>query len=368
MVTVKNERRRRYVSITMLFITVGMLLLGMGILLRSFEVSSDDIQLSFFPPSSRELTSTTVTSHGLTSHNDSSTTTSTTKEKSNDIQPLQKRSSSSSIPQQVLDRNHDLMKSARGYLEKGDHPCATSFGRLRRRITCEEDNFKDMITSLPLRDYPHDGHQKEIYHKFVGKYNEVKGMLHPQLAFPSKNDCVVYGMGIHDDSGFEQHMSTFCHHVHAFDCTVETDSPAVQGKSFTFHQTCIGSPTAIDAVQMYGNNNRQLTFKSLSTVMEELGHTHIDLLKFDIEGSEWELFEKEILPLPPSKLPKQILFELHTEKSNPMFVPPKSVKGRGRDEVNRLMLKLFDLGYRIIEQERNDGDPYCTEVSMVRVT
>lgn len=32
-------------------------------------------------------------------------------------------------------------------------------------------------------------------------------------------------------------------------------------------------------------------FLSLSTLMAELGHTHIDLLKMDIEGSEFEVFE-----------------------------------------------------------------------------
>jgi hypothetical protein len=286
-------------------------------------------------------------------------------------------SSSSLIPQHVLDEHAELMQKARDYLEKGDHPCPSSYGARydRRGFKCEQDNFKDMVVSLPLRDYQmklQQQNKKEnrhelLYHKFVGKYKEVKGMLHPRLAFPNKGECVVYGMGIHDDSKFEQYMTTHCDHVHAFDCTVDVDKIAVKGKPFTFHQICIGSATGIDVVSSYGNNQRSLMFKPLAQVMEELGHDYIDLLKFDIEGSEWELFEKEILELPQSKLPKQILFELHTAKANPNFVPPKSVEGRDRAAVNRLMLRLFDVGYRIIEQERNDGDPYCTEISMVRI-
>ena len=311
------------------------------------------------------------------------------------------------------------MQKARQYLERGNNECPSSYRyyRLKRNFNCEQDTFKDLIVSLPLRDYDEerrrrqrqkkkmmmtmnhehipqteqkDGHareqiirigqhqseeegdqegedQQDMYHKFVGKHHEVKGMLNPHLAFPSKDDCVVYGLGIHDDSRFEQYMTKFCNKVHAFDCTVKPTTGAVNGQPFTFHQTCIGSESMIDSVSEYGNNQRQLSFRSLAEVMKDLGHDHIDMLKFDIEGSEWELFENEILQLPPSKLPNQLLFEFHTEGANPNFVPTASVKGRDRLEVNRLMLLLFDVGYRIIEMERNDGDPYCAEISMIRI-
>jgi len=324
----------------------------------------------------------------------------------------------SAVLQHVLEVNDGLMQKARQHLERGNNECPSSYRhyRLKPGFNCEQDTYKDLIVSLPLRDYdeerrrtrqnnrkhknPQQTEQKEeqtqglglrigqhhseeeeeegdhqedddeeedVYHKFVGRYHEVKGMLHPRLAFPSKDNCVVYGIGIHDDSRFERYMTNFCNHVHAFDCTVKPTRLAVKGQPFTFHQTCIGSESMIDSVSKYGNNQRQLSFKSLAEVMKDLGHDHIDLLKFDVEGSEWELFENEILRLPQSKLPKQLLFELHTEGANPNFVPTASVEGRDRLEVNRLMLRLFDVGYRIIEQERNDGDPFCTEISMLRI-
>ena len=133
------------------------------------------------------------------------------------------------IPQHVLDRNLDLMNEARGYLEQGNHPCTTvAYGRrMHNRLECSEDHFKDLVISLQLRDLSSDQGQP-LYHKFIGTNDEVKGMINPNLVFPSKENCVIYGMGIHDDSTFEQYMSQYCDHVHAFDYTVDTASPVVE--------------------------------------------------------------------------------------------------------------------------------------------
>jgi len=34
----------------------------------------------------------------------------------------------------------------------------------------------------------------------------------------------------------------------------------------------------------------RVQLRSITSIMEELGHTHIDILKIDIEGSEWDFF------------------------------------------------------------------------------
>ena len=52
----------------------------------------------------------------------------------------------------------------------------------------------------------------------------------------------------------------------------------------------------------------QVQMKQLSTIMNELGHTDINLLKMDIEGSEYEV----IRSLESSSIrPKQLLVEFH---------------------------------------------------------
>mmetsp|Transcript_117607 Transcript_117607/g.329308 ORF Transcript_117607/g.329308 Transcript_117607/m.329308 type:complete len:102 (-) Transcript_117607:127-432(-) len=99
--------------------------------------------------------------------------------------------------------------------------------------------------------------------------------------------------------------------------------------------------------------------------MAELKHTSVDLLKFDIEGFEWRLFESELLG--SKTLPAQLSFELHAEGANPAYVPPANIKGKNFPEINQLFLKLFDLGYRVVSKEINGGDPACAEFVLVNV-
>lgn len=110
-----------------------------------------------------------------------------------------------------------------------------------------------------------------------------------------------------------------------------------------------------------------LIFKSLEQTMNELGHTYLDLLKFDIEGFEWGLFQSEILTKRREQLPEQISFELHTSAANPGYVPHDVVKGKGFKQVNKLMLDLFNAGYRITSKEVNNGDPACAEFVALNV-
>lgn len=59
-----------------------------------------------------------------------------------------------------------------------------------------------------------------------------------------------------------------------------------------------------------GAGKIQVASKSLTTVMGELGHNHIDLLKLDIEGSEYSLLESMLGKENPI-LPTQVLVEFH---------------------------------------------------------
>ena len=111
----------------------------------------------------------------------------------------------------------------------------------------------------------------------------------------------------------------------------------------------------------------QFTFKTLPEVMLGLNHTKVDILKFDIEGAEWELITQNILPLPWSMLPAQLLFELHGAGANPKYVSPSLTNGKTRRQVNKLFLGLHDRGYRILSSIRNRRDHSCSEFSLVLV-
>lgn len=216
--------------------------------------------------------------------------------------------------------------------------------------------------------------------------------------------CVVYGIGIADDPSFEEQIAETGCEVHAFDCTVHSSDKELKGAKFTFHNWCIGEPSQQNANRLQGNiysnnyakgNYRALSssllgtalmerrdvendqhplnktapyqFKKLSQTMQELGHEHVDLLKFDIEGYEWKLFQTEILTMETDRLPEQISFELHTQRANPYYVPHELVKGKGYAEVNSLFLMLHDKGYRIASKELNSGDPACCEFILVKM-
>merc|ERR1719272_1024046 len=187
-----------------------------------------------------------------------------------------------------------------------------------------------------------------------------------------QNGCVVYSLGIAGNSAFEEIMATKigCD-VHAFDCTINNQAASVKGKHFHFHEWCIGSNKEVDMGGLNDNylkgekKTETLIFKSLSDSMKELGHSQMDLLKFDIEGFEWQLFTEELLK--GKVLPKQISFEMHTQGAKDWSVPVSNTKGRSNHEVNNAFLALHKLGYRVVSKERNRHDHACAEFVMVLV-
>eukprot|EP00747_Dinoflagellata_sp_TGD_P107284 gnl/TRDRNA2_/TRDRNA2_170089_c0_seq1.p1 gnl/TRDRNA2_/TRDRNA2_170089_c0~~gnl/TRDRNA2_/TRDRNA2_170089_c0_seq1.p1 ORF type:complete len:690 (-),score=61.26 gnl/TRDRNA2_/TRDRNA2_170089_c0_seq1:187-2256(-) len=195
---------------------------------------------------------------------------------------------------------------------------------------------------------------------------------------------VVYGVGIAREFAFENDMATEKCEVHGFDCTVDAKDKQFDGIAWSFHPWCVGERASNQSMQ--GNRYIQelagvftdhvkmdkefaeeasLQFKGLSEIMRTLGHTTVKLLKFDIEGFEWQGVFDELLR--GEVLFEQLSFELHTEKANDLYVPPQNVKGRDYFAVNSLFLRLWDLGYRVVSIEVNEGDPGCAEIVMLNV-
>ncbi|CAF2772772.1 unnamed protein product [Rotaria sp. Silwood2] len=114
----------------------------------------------------------------------------------------------------------------------------------------------------------------------------------------SRHDCLVYSVGSRGDFSFENYMKKLmpqCE-IHAFDkilysCPIKTCS---------FHQIIFGT-----GIEPNGSKNWM-------TIIQELNHINrsIDILKIDIEGSEYSFFP---LLFNSNKIsfPRQILVELH---------------------------------------------------------
>lgn len=79
----------------------------------------------------------------------------------------------------------------------------------------------------------------------------------------------------------------------------------------------------------------------LATLMRQNGHDHIDLIKLDIEGAEYEVIDhllKNRLRI------RQILVEFHHQM----------LPGIRRSQTIRSMLKLVATGYRLLRQDGNN--------------
>jgi hypothetical protein len=216
------------------------------------------------------------------------------------------------------------------------------------------DIFEDVHVNYPFSQSIMEG----------GDGQGRKAMIYPPLMFPTRHKkCIVYGIGIDQSPQFEEKMARYCN-VHAFDCTVPLDLAAFKGKPFSFHRQCIGATTGLELTS-YGSSGIVLgPSLSLNETMSKLGHRYIDILKFDIEGGEWELIDEL---LHGAVRPRQIFFELHTFCASPRFVPQSLVSSKDKSAVNALFVKLYHAGYRLMSKDPNLGDPCCCEFSMVYI-
>ena len=145
---------------------------------------------------------------------------------------------------------------------------------------------------------------------------------------PMSSDSIVYSCGVGEDASFDLALiSRFEMTIHAFDPTPKAvDWVGAQDlpPSFMFHPLGIASfdgaatfnapPRPQDAsyTLVQGRGNATVTVQAdvrrVSTVMTQLGHDRIDLLKMDIEGAEYDVIED----LVASQLDiRQLLVEFH---------------------------------------------------------
>jgi hypothetical protein len=193
----------------------------------------------------------------------------------------------------------------------------------------------------------------------------VRRILSPRML--GDENCVVYGLGIAGSMNLEIAMSKEGCKVFALDCTADITKMTEEGKSYgvTFLPWCIGKEKPFgDTVYTKGHTkDRKYQFFTLDQIMEKLGHKQVSLLKFDIEGFEWDLFDSLLTGY---SLPSQLLFELHVEGVTPLAVPAVVVKGKNRQAVNDLFSRLTKLGYVVYDKINNPGDKHACDFSLIR--
>jgi hypothetical protein len=170
-----------------------------------------------------------------------------------------------------------------------------------------------------------------------------------------KAPCTIYSLGSFGDIQFEEAMAanTPCE-IFTFDCAVpEGRMPTVLPPRVHFEPVCIGIDNALG------------TFQSLSTITKRLGHAKVHLLKMDIEGSEFVVFDAmraayQEDPLASyTSLPLQIRTEFH-------LVLPTVAKDQSR-KLYGAFQNLLDIGYVPVSREFNTLCLYCEEFVFIRL-
>lgn len=166
-------------------------------------------------------------------------------------------------------------------------------------------------------------------------------------------DSIIYSLGIGTDITFDLSMiAALGATIHAFDPTPGSmdylKSMALPAR-FHWHQFAVGgddgqarfflpenplhvSHTLVAPAHTHAGAI-EVQVRRLSTIMRELGHATIDVLKMDIEGAEYDVLD-DILG---QQLPvRQILVEFHHR-----------FPSVGIDRTRQVVRRLNDAGYRI---------------------
>ena len=192
-------------------------------------------------------------------------------------------------------------------------------------------------------------------------------------------DCVVFSFGVRDEDSFERDLvaHTQCR-VYAFDPTVDAlpsgsrtevscDTWPEAGGLVEFRKLGLAAQLGRAAVSSH-TGVRIAQVKDMETLMESLGIQRIHLLKVDIEGSEWDVFNSARAGQWLQKV-DQLQIELHFKQKDTNNAGPNS----GVREVFRFFQtmeqqRLFPFSWELnFHPPAWQGrKPFCIEYSFVR--
>lgn len=186
------------------------------------------------------------------------------------------------------------------------------------------------------------------------------------------DECVIYSIGGNNEWTFEADLlkRTKCH-IHTFDCTGKASRFEVPNHDHLhFHHICLGAQKLIGI----GEDHPDCDLKhlcgdtwTLEDIQNHFGHKQIDLLKLDIEGWEWPIFDVESTN---ATMPMQLLMEVHYDIDG----HGRGVAGvihketmRTASDMLRFQSHLFGLGYVVVNHDDNPQCRHCTELTLLKV-
>ena len=190
--------------------------------------------------------------------------------------------------------------------------------------------------------------------------------------------CIVYSIGGNNQWEFEVQLydTTPCE-IHTFDCTgsIGRFKPPTRIKDrHSFHHICLASK-ALPAPTLVGDVTNHIVagpMMTLDGMQAMLNHKRLDLLKMDIEGYEWSIFESwpQLTDLKASSnisLPMQVLVEVHYETQMIDIAPTqRGVPFKTEIELVELQAHLLKMGYVVAVRDDNKYCRHCTELTLLR--
>ncbi|XP_050730118.1 uncharacterized protein LOC127005363 isoform X2 [Eriocheir sinensis] len=132
---------------------------------------------------------------------------------------------------------------------------------------------------------------------------------------PTWSSCLVYSFGLGHDFSFDAAMALMGCEVFVFDDDDLHDMyPSHPFPRIHFGHVRLGSRVLYQVVEdKVKNSTYAYLYRPLDNLMYVLGHAAatIDLLKVDIEGAEWEVFQESIFKTNILERTKQLAIEIH---------------------------------------------------------
>ncbi|KAH8079822.1 methyltransferase domain-containing protein [Cristinia sonorae] len=127
-----------------------------------------------------------------------------------------------------------------------------------------------------------------------------------------KPDCVIYSFGINGESSFEAEVLERTQHcqIWGYDFSVRSFGPQIP--TFSLRRTHFKA-YGLSGKDSHGPQDKPKMY-TLQSLMEMNGHTHIDLLKIDVESWEFDVLNAFVKPYVESGKPLpfgQLSIELH---------------------------------------------------------
>jgi hypothetical protein len=163
-----------------------------------------------------------------------------------------------------------------------------------------------------------------------------------------RRDCLVYSIGSMNDFTFEESLAAFQCEIHTFDHTVEVPRPPPE-----IHFHSIG-------ISAFENKSGQL--ESLAMMIHELGHSGriIDILKIDVEGTEYEIFTDSKTLRIMKRQVRQLLIEVHLSSG---------CLGMTEPQIIEIAKNIASAGFRTFSKEPNImfSTGSCAEFSLLNL-